>query len=358
MTTRLVLWLLVASIGSVAQNGTFTNPLLPSGADPWSIHKDGWYFYTHTTGRNLTLWRTRNIAELPAAEKKVVWTPPEGTPYSKEIWAPELHHLDGKWYFYFAADDGRNRNHRLYVLENASPDPFTGDWVFKGQLRLPDDKWAIDGSVFSHNGQRYVLWSGWEGDENGRQDIYIAKLRNPWTVEGPRVRISKPELAWETVGNIPKPGPDDKPHVAVNEGPQALVRDGRVLVIYSGSGCWTEAYALGMLWAPAGSDLLDPKSWRKHPTPVFRSKGESGSGTFAAGHNSFFKSPDGSEDWILYHSNPEAGMGCGGKRSPRAQPFKWKPDGFPDFGDPVNAGVALPVPSERKVKRQTAGEGR
>jgi len=340
---RLLLVTLTALTLSAAE-GTFQNPLLPSGADPQSIHHDGWYYYTHTTGRNLTLWRTQSIARLAEAEKRVVWTPPADTAWSKQIWAPELHRIDGKWYLYFAADDGRNRNHRLYVIENASRDPMQGEWVFRGQVKTPDDKWAIDASVFPYGGRWYLLWSGWEGDENGRQDLYIARLTNPWTTMGPRVRISKPELAWETVGDIGKPGPDDKPHVDVNEGPEALVRNGRVFIVYSGSGCWTDSYALGMVWADAGSDLLSAKSWKKWSEPVFRAQGVSG--TFAAGHHSFFRSPDGTQDWILYHANSEAGQGCGAKRSPRAQPFRWRADGFPDFGQPVPAGVELPIPSE------------
>lgn len=321
---------------------TFTNPLLPSGADPWSIHKDGWYYYTHTTGRNITLFKARSIADLARAERKIVWTPPPDGPYSKNIWAPELHFIRGKWYVYFAADDGHNRNHRLYVLENASRDPLAGEWTFKGKLTTPDDRWSIDGTVLEHRGRMYLLWSGWEGTENGRQDLYIARMANPWTVTGRRTLISKPELPWETVGDIAKPGPDDKPHVSVNEGPQPLVHGNRIFVIYSASGCWTDAYTLGLLHAEANANLLNPRSWTKHPQPVFKAEGVEG--TYGAGHNSFFKSPDGKEDWILYHANSEPGQGCGRSRSPRAQRFTWTEQGMPDFGKPVPKGAALPLP--------------
>ena len=179
-------------------------------------------------------------------------------------------------------------------------------------------------------------------------------MNNPWTVEGPRVRISRPEQEWERHGKIARPGPDDKPEVYVNEGPQALVRNGRVFVIYSASGCWTDEYALGMLQADADANLLDAAAWRKHEGPVFRA-GSDVAGAFAAGHNSFFRSPDGTEDWILYHANQAAGQGCGSRRSPRAQRFTWTADGLPDFGSPVAAGVALQVPSEgRKVRAAPA----
>jgi GH43 family beta-xylosidase len=141
---------------------TFTNPLLPRGADPWVIHHEGLYYYTHTLGDEIGLWRTRDITRLADAEFKTVFVPPEGTPYSKQLWAPEIMHLEGKWYIYVAADDGDNVNHRLYVLENAASDPFEGEFVMKGKLQTdPDDNWAIDGSVFRHRGDHYLIWSGW-----------------------------------------------------------------------------------------------------------------------------------------------------------------------------------------------------
>lgn len=142
---------------------TFTNPLLPSGADPFSFYKDGYYYYTHTTGNRIVLWKTKNIAELKTAEKKTIFTPPPGTAYSKEIWAPEIHFINGKWYAYFAADNGNNNNHRMYVLENPSTDPMQGDWIFKGKVSDPSDKWAIDGDVFLH--RKNCTWSGLVGRE-------------------------------------------------------------------------------------------------------------------------------------------------------------------------------------------------
>ncbi len=337
----LFFWLL--SGHTYSQTTTFTNPLLPSGADPWSIYHDGWYYYTHTTGRNVTLWKTRSLTDLANATSQVVWNPPPDQPYSKGIWAPELHYLDGRWYIYVAADDGHNRNHRLWVLENTSPDPLQGTFTLKGRLNTPADKWAIDGSVFEQQGQRYLVWSGWEGDENGRQDIYLCKMKNPWTAEGERILISKPTLGWERHGDIPNPGPDDKPQVFVNEGPQPIKHGDKIFIIYSASGCWTDFYALGMVWAEAGADLMNPEVWHKHPKPVFQAENQEG--TYAAGHNSFFTSPDGKEDWILYHANPEPGQGCGGHRSPRMQKISWDASGMPDFGKPVPLDMALTKPS-------------
>ena len=335
---------IVTATGYAQKQQTFTNPLLSSGADPWCIYKDGYYYYTNSTGSNITLWKTSSIATLKTAEKKVVFTPPASGPYSKELWAPEIHFLQGKWYIYFAADAGNNAGHRLWVLENSSTDPLKGEWIVKGKLTTPEDKWSIDGSLFEHNKQLYVIWSGWEGDVNESQNIYIAKMKNPWTVEDSRVKLSTPQLDWETHGDLNNP--NDVPHVNVNEGPEVLVHGNKVFLIYSASGCWTDFYALGMLTATAGNDLMNPASWTKSPQPVFKQSIENS--VYAPGHNSFFKSPDGKEDYILYHANAKPGQGCGGFRSPRAQKFTWKKDGSPDFGVPVKEGEILKVPSGNK----------
>ncbi len=328
---------------------TFTNPVLPTGPDPWVEAKDDVYYYMNTTGDNLTVWRTRNMADLKSAEKKVVWTPPSTGPYSHEIWAPEIHFLSSKWYIYFAADAGRNASHRIWVVENPSPDPFQGEWTLKGKVSDASDKWAIDPSVFEDQGRLYAIWSGWEDDENGTQSIYIARMKNPWTVESRRARISTPEYPWEKVGDVDqKIQPGDPPHIDVNEGPEILKHRDKIFLVYSGSACWTDYYALGLLEATSGSDLMNPAAWKKWSKPVFQQAPEAG--VYATGHNSFFKSSDGKQDWLVYHANSQPGQGCGAHRSPRIQPFTWNADGTPNFGVPVGASVAIPRPSGESGK--------
>lgn len=313
--------------------GKFVNPVLTSGPDPWVIQKDGFYFFCHTTGFDLRIYRSETMSDIAKAVNKVVWSPPATGMNSKNIWAPELHFIDDKWYLYFAADDGLNENHRIWVLENLSPDPFQGAWTEKGEVQLPDDKWAIDGSAFEHQGNLYLMWSGWEGDVNVRQDIYIAKMLNPWMAEGARIRLSKPEFSWEL--HAPSP--------TVNEGPQILKRGDKMFIVYSASGCWTDHYALGMLTADTAANVLDPASWTKSAQPVFTSNPEGNA--YAPGHNSFFTSPDGTEDWIIYHANSLAGQGCSDKRSVRMQKFTWTSEGIPYFGQPVSLGEFLDKPS-------------
>ena len=83
-------------------------------------------------------------------------------PDNQDVWAPELHFLNGNWYVYFAADDGNNANHRLYVAEANTADP-QGAYTSKGKLYdASNDRWAIDGTVLQMaDGSLYCIWSQW-----------------------------------------------------------------------------------------------------------------------------------------------------------------------------------------------------
>lgn len=329
----------------VTADNTFTNPLLDSGADPWAIFHEGNYYYIKSDASQITLMRTPDITDLKNAETKIIWTPPAGTDHSKNVWAPEIHNIDDQWYVYVAADDGDNRNHRMFVLENTAQNPFEGEFTLKSRIKTDaEDNWAIDGSVFAHRDTLYFIWSGWEKPKVDveTQCIYIARMSNPWTIDSERVVLSRPEREWERNWDYPDAWTPDAP-VYVNEGPQMLKHGNKLHIIYSASGCWTPYYALGMLSTDQNSNLMDPEVWEKSSEPVFQQSPENG--VYGTGHNSFFKSPDGTEDWILYHANDDPGDGCGGKRSPRAQKIAWTDNDTPIFGTPLPTSQPIKKPS-------------
>jgi GH43 family beta-xylosidase len=320
--------------GITPADTSFTNPLLTNAADPWVIQKDTNYYYTNTFGNRLALYKTSKMSRLNFAPLTTIWTPP-GTGASGDIWAPELHFLQNKWYVYFAADTGNvNSTHRIYVLENASADPTTGTWDFKGKVSDPSNKWAIDATELEYNGNSYLIWSGWQGNVDGEQDIFIAQLSNPWTISGNRALISAPTFAWEKNGSPP----------IVNEGPEILKNpQGKIFLTYSASGCWTDDYSIGLLSLRSGGDPMNPADWTKSPTPVFVKS--AANNAYGPGHNGFFKSRDGSEDWIIYHANSSPNQGCGSNRNVRMQRFTWNPDGTPNFGEPVKINTPIKKPS-------------
>jgi GH43 family beta-xylosidase len=178
-----------------------------------------------------------------------------------------------------------------------------------------------------------------------QQNIYIAKMKNPWTVEGNRMKLSSPDYDWEQNGDLHDA--ENPPHVNVNEGPEILEHNDKIFLIYSASGCWTDQYALGMLTASSNADLMNASSWEKSLQPVFKQSLETK--VYAPGHNTFFTAANGKENWILYHANSKPGEGCEDYRSPRAQPFTWDKNGYPVFGKPVSTKTALPVPGHLRT---------
>jgi GH43 family beta-xylosidase len=77
-------------------------------------------------------------------------------------------------------------------------------------------------------------------------------------------------------------------------------------------------------------DLLNPRSWVKHPTPVFQ-KTES---VWGVGHCCFAHDPTVG-DLLFYHAKTDQSHGWD-DRNVRVQPFGWSPDGLPHFGSPVD----------------------
>ncbi|WP_020620366.1 family 43 glycosylhydrolase [Paenibacillus daejeonensis] len=317
----------------------FYNILFQNGGDPWVYkHTDGYYYYTHTTGGNVTLWRSKTITGLEGGDRMVAWTPPRGTMYSSNIWAPEIHHVQGKWYIYFAADNGTNANHRMYVLENDSDNPLTGTWTFKGKITDPSDRWAIDGTVLEVADQLYFLWSGWENTDGSFQNLYIAEMSNPWTISSERVLISESEYDWESSP------------ARINEGPQVNIRGNTINLVYSANGSWTDSYCLGLITADISDDLMDPASWNKKSEPIF----STANGVYGPGHHSLTTSPDGSEDWLLYHA--ARWQSSGWTRSIRAQAFTWNADDTPNLGVPVDPNAPIAIPSGEPSRQRYEAE--
>ena len=98
-------------------------------------------------------------------------------------------------------------------------------------------------------------------------------------------------------------------------------------------------------WRPRSRQTpLEARSWAKIDHPFLST--DPASQAFGPGHNGFFKSPNGQEDWIIYHANPASGEGCGNLRSPRIQKFAWNALGRPHFGAPVPLGTPQEKPAQ------------
>jgi GH43 family beta-xylosidase len=308
---------------SADKSAAWANPIVRQRADPWVLrHADGRYYFTGSIPAydRVELRRADTLGGLADAEPVAIWRKPDHGPASHHIWAPELHHIDGKWYVYFAG--GRSDDIwaiRIYVLECASADPLAGPWIEKGQLATHLESFSLDATTFVQRGVRHLVWAQHDPAIGGNTNLYIARMDTPWSIVGAPVLLTKPEFDWEVIG------------FRVNEGPAVLHRNGRFFLTYSASA--TDAnYCMGLLTADENADLLDPASWKKSPRPVLATS--EAHGVFGPGHNSFTTLPDG-RDVLVYHArdyrdivgdpldNPD--------RHARASVIRWREDGTPAF---------------------------
>ena len=284
------------------------NPIVTTGQDPWIAHVPhdavAPYHYVHTEEVGLLhVARAPDIFAFDTVAPYYTWDPKAdpATAHLQMLWAPELHCVRGRWVIYVAANATSSLlkgTHRMYVLAARDDGDLSKGFAFWGQLPLPGDRWAIDGTPFRHAGKLYHVWSGWAAGRRLHQQLYICEMQDAFRpVAGAQaIQISRPTYPWELRGRRLGLWP------SINEGPVELHRGERSYLVYSASGSWSDHYCLGLLEF-TGHDPLDPAAWTKHPEPVLASSRE----VIAPGHCGFLQR--GGELLLLYHAAkyPRAG---------------------------------------------------
>ena len=224
------------------------------------------------------------------------------------IWAPEIHRVGKYWVIYFTQSHDGGNAFNIYshaLILDGDKDPYetaltasnqASQWQDYKMCREGDftdpfaTSFCLDMTYFKDEGNNkaYVIWAG--KPSIGNTDLHIATVseEEPWKITSAATSITQPEYGWEVVDEI------------VNEGATVLQRDGKIFVCYSGAGTGSE-YAIGMLTAENGADLLKKSSWTKSTFPVLSSRdvnGEEG-----PGHNSFTVDKDGNTIFV-YHARP------------------------------------------------------
>ncbi|WP_189222211.1 glycoside hydrolase family 43 protein [Saccharothrix coeruleofusca] len=223
-------------------------------ADPSVIRVGGTYISVQSVNNGIQVRQASSPDGLAAVAARQVWTDTRGM---GSVWAPEIVYDGGRYYIYFSA--GNDAAHRMYAISSSSPD---SGYTAERKLALPNDKWAIDGTMFVFNGQRYFVWSGWEGDTNVEQNLYIARMADPVTPVGNRYVISQPRESWERVVGNP----------FINESPEAIKDpNGQLHIVYSANGSWSEQYCLADLRLRAGGDPTYVWDWYKSNGCLFGS---------------------------------------------------------------------------------------
>jgi GH43 family beta-xylosidase len=204
------------------------------------------------------------------------------------------------------------------------------------------DQFAIDGTYFNHTTGLYHVYSCWESAYvSWPSMLCISKMSDPWTVSSSlddRAVISRPDQPWEKTPynrtiNV---------RLNSNEGPEQLTNPetGQQFIIYSAARSDNRNYCLGQLTL-TGDDPMQASSWTKDTSGcVFYQNPDEE--VYGVGHASFTTSPDGSQNWMVYHGmvNYEDGWSA---RTIRTQKFTWNDDGTPKFPRPGVGPYLVPA---------------
>lgn len=223
---------------------------------------------------------------------------PLGPEAGASYWAPEVCERDGAWWMYYSVGHD-DRGHRVRVARADDPE---GPFRDEGVVLTPDELFAIDASPCRLEDGSWWLFFARDVLEHERPGTHLAAapLLTP-TQLGPTVPVLAPYADWQLFARDREMyGRTVDWHTL--EGPHVVVRDGRLLMTWSG-GSW-QGPGYRTAWA-----------WAEHPTGPWTVPEEgndvllrSDEEFIGPGHNSCTLGPDG-QDMIAFHAWDETRTG-------------------------------------------------
>ena len=298
--------------GTVEQN-VYPFPMDRKWGDPIIMLRDNKYYFMATNDSNGNIGFEVRQADSAAGlfasgVQRATILDYVQNKFDSTFWAPEFHEVGGDLYIFFAVTAGSGFSPQSYVmrLKPGGDIMKAGDWeepirVVKrdgSQLGTMNNQGGItlDMTYFAAGGVSYVAWSyrTWASGDSGSM-IYIATVdpKAPWQLTSDPVLLTRPVYGWENVDQTNN-----------NEGPYPLVVNNKVYLLYSVANAGGDTYALGLLTADLGANLLDRASWVKSQRPVLFSN--SVEGEYGPGHNGLFVDEKG-DTYITYHAHTVLG---------------------------------------------------
>ncbi|HID38747.1 MAG TPA: glycoside hydrolase [Calditrichaeota bacterium] len=286
---------------SFAQDSTYTNPVgnISGIGDPFVLKHDGRYYMygTSEASRGFKVWQSDDLVSW--MEKGLAFD--NGYPGNGwgtgDFWAPEVIYYDGLFHMTYSA---RARDGKLKICLAKSPDPL-GPFVNIKTPLLDSALTCIDGNILiDDDGTPYLYYSkDCSGNViNGKHvsQIYVQELK-PHSLDpvGEPVLCIQPNQAWEHPQN----------GWQWNEGPFVLKNKGLYYLMYSANYYASADYAIGYATA---NNPFGP--WKKYEgNPVLEK--DLRIGVSGPGHNSVTRSPDNTEQFVVYHTHtyPDAPSG-------------------------------------------------
>lgn len=268
--------------------GSYVNPVIPNGADPFCYRASNGTYYLITTGLNffssadLINWKNRGKLKLNNTWGKY------------DFWAPEFVEYQGRYYLFYCARKTEAGPHFLGVAVSDSP-----EGPFRSQAEpLTDISPSIDPDVLiDDDGRKYLYWSE-KGIGVDHRAINGCELTDDlMSLKGrPRMLIYSTQK-WEFGKNWQDKG--------WNEGPCMLKRHGTYYLLFSANLFASPYYGVGFATSdnPLGR-YSGFKKWNDNPILSREGYEDIISGP---GHNSVVVSPDGRELFIVYHKHVQPG---------------------------------------------------
>ncbi|MDR1722535.1 MAG: glycoside hydrolase family 43 protein [Tannerella sp.] len=243
-----------------------------SFGDPFILLYDGMYYAYGTSSDNGILVYTSEDLEtwkIPennlALNKDDVWA-------DQWYWAPEVYHINGKFYMYYSADE-----HICVAVADNPLGPFRQD-VRKPMIA---DEKCIDNSLFiDDDGKAYLYFDRF----NDGLNIWVAELEDNLTEIKPETMQACIHVSQEWEEVWPR----------VNEGSFVIKHNGVYYMTYSANSYESPFYGIGVATA---TSPFGP--WKKYENnPIYQNVGE----LVGIGHSAMFTDKDGILH-IVFHSH-------------------------------------------------------
>lgn len=243
--------------------------------DPFiMLYNDTYYAYGTNAANGIQVYTSDNLNEwtlsdqIPgglALKKEDVWA-------DRWFWAPEVYHVNGRFYMYYSADE------HICVATSDSP---VGPFVQADQKPMIEGEKCIDNSLFiDDDGKPYLFFDRF----NDGLNIWVAELTEDLLsikkeTMHPCIHVSQ---AWEEVW--PR----------VNEGAYVMKHNGIYYMTYSANSYESQFYGIGCATA---TDIKG--DWVKYAdNPQLQKPGN----LVGIGHSAFFTDKEGSLR-IVYHAH-------------------------------------------------------
>ena len=238
-------------------------------ADPYILLHEGTYYAYGTHNRNgIEFYTSTNLKEWKYGGLALHKDDSYG---EKWFWAPEVYHLNGKFYMYYTAQE------RICVATSDSPE---GPFVQEKKVPMIPDLHTIDNTIFiDDDGKAYLFYVLIKRGFH----IKMAELDSDFMTikKGKHITCIEPYQKWESLSKT-----------RVNEGPSVIKHRGRYYMLYSGNDYTNPNYGIGYATA---KDIRGP--WKKcEENPILQFPGD----LVGTGHGAPFYDTKGRLHYVFH----------------------------------------------------------